>query len=104
METFPRAKLHTLIGNRERAEKRMNMGNSKAEKDYLKHKNEVEEFLKKHPELEKEVEKVEDHFFKILHSNFKVSCSSVWLEHLLSNRRSKVRILSGLQFTIKYFY
>ena len=67
MATHPRGKLHTLIGNREKAEKRMNMDNPKAEKDYLKHKNEVEEFLKEHPELESEVETIENYFSKQLY-------------------------------------
>jgi|GEM_PF-5854929 len=63
----PRSKLHNLIGQRERAEKRWNMGNSKGEVDYQKYKKEVEDLLLEHPELESEVETVEDHFMKLLY-------------------------------------
>jgi len=61
----PRFKLHKLIGQREKAEKRWNMGNPNAEKDYLQYKKEVEDLLKEHPELESAVETVEDHFLKL---------------------------------------
>jgi len=63
----PRYKLHRLIGQRERAEKRFNNGNPNAEKDYHKYKKEVEELLVKFPELESAVETVEDHFIKQLY-------------------------------------
>jgi len=65
--TNPRIELHTLIGQRERAEKRWNMGNPNAEKDYLLYKKQVEDLLKKHPELENAAETVEDHFIKKLY-------------------------------------
>lgn len=63
----PRYQLHHLIGQRERAEKRWNNGNPNAEKDYLQYKKEVEDLLKKNPELEAAVETVENHFFKLLY-------------------------------------
>lgn len=63
----PRSRLHTLIGQRERAEKRWTMGNPNAEKDYLRYKKEVEDLLGEHPELESQVEIVEDHFLKQLY-------------------------------------
>lgn len=62
-----RTTLHKLIGEREKAEKRMNDGNIKAEEDYLTSKKEVEDFLKEHPELKTEVEKIENHFIKKLY-------------------------------------
>ena len=65
----PRSKLHTLIGLREKAEKRFNMmGNPKAEMEYLQYKKEVEDLLKEHSELESAVETVEDYFLKQLYS------------------------------------
>lgn len=64
----PRYELHRLIGEREKAQKRWNYGNPNAEKDYLKYKKEVEELLKKHPELESAVEAVEEHFLKKLYT------------------------------------
>jgi|AntRauTorcE11897_2_1112592.scaffolds.fasta_scaffold130698_2 predicted nuclease with TOPRIM domain len=63
----PRSELHTLIGKRERMEKRVNMGNSSAEKKFIQYKKEVEDFLEKHPELKDQVEIIEDHFFKQLY-------------------------------------
>ncbi len=63
----PRARLHTLIGQREKAEKRWLNGNPNAEKDYLQYKKEVESLLAEHPELESAVETVEDYFFKELY-------------------------------------
>lgn len=66
MET-PRGTLHTLIGQREKADKRFSMGNPNAETDYLLYKKKVEDFLKEHPELESEVETIEDHFLKQLY-------------------------------------
>lgn len=68
MSDSPRTQLHTLIGQREGSEKRWNNGNPNAETDYLKYKKEVEELLKKNPELQSEVETIEDHFFKQLYS------------------------------------
>ncbi|MDD2680987.1 MAG: hypothetical protein PHE20_02660 [Patescibacteria group bacterium] len=43
------------------------MGNPNAEKDYLRYKKEVEDLLGEHPELESQVEIVEDHFLKQLY-------------------------------------
>ncbi|OQA37923.1 MAG: hypothetical protein BWY51_00992 [Parcubacteria group bacterium ADurb.Bin316] len=63
-----RSQLHTLIGNRERAEKRWTFTfNSEAEGLYKKAKKDVEDFLKEHPEMKPFVETVEDHFYKILY-------------------------------------
>lgn len=64
----PRYTLHRLIGARERAEKRANFGNPKAQAELPDYEKAVDDFLKLHPELESEVETIEDHFFKLLYS------------------------------------
>lgn len=61
-----RSKLQWLIGQRERAEKIAENGNTHLQIDYLRLKKEVEEFLQKHPELEECVEVIEDYFHKEL--------------------------------------
>jgi hypothetical protein len=67
MGVSPRSRLHTLIGQRERAEKRWTMGNPNAEKDYLQYKKEIEDLLREYPELESQVEIIEDYFLKQLY-------------------------------------
>lgn len=68
MKKSPRATLHTLIGEREKAEKRKLYGNPKAEKDFSEASKKVDEFLKLHPELEEEVDVIEEHFMKKLYN------------------------------------
>lgn len=68
METKnPRHILHKLIGDREKCEKRADFGSSKAQDELPKFQQAVKDFLKVHPELDSEVEKIEEHFFKILY-------------------------------------
>jgi thiamine kinase-like enzyme len=63
-----RGELHTLIGLRERLEKRNSfMPNPETERKLKKAEEEVEEFLEKHPELKDQVETIEDHFTKKLY-------------------------------------
>ena len=61
-----RGQLHTLIGNRARAEKKdyMRPGIPHFEKALTDAKEEVEKFLKEHPELMDEVAIFEDYFLK----------------------------------------
>ncbi len=67
-ENSPRYELHRLIGMREKANKRMSMGNPNAQVDFDEAEKALKELLQKNPELESEVEKVEDHFEKRLYS------------------------------------
>ena len=67
-ENTPRTELHRLIGIRERAEKSISNGNPNKQKDYDEAEKDVKELLLQHPELEVEVETVEEHFIKLLYS------------------------------------
>lgn len=63
----PESRLHSLIGQRERARKKWESGDPDAEAYYNMHKNNVNELLRKHPELESKVQTFENHFFKKLY-------------------------------------
>ncbi len=68
-EIAPRTQLHDLIREMYRAYKLSNMGDpNDSEAKYKKLEKEVEEFLKKHPELKSEVDKIKDHFDKKFYS------------------------------------
>ncbi|MFZ4631810.1 MAG: hypothetical protein ACOYL8_01215 [Patescibacteria group bacterium] len=59
--------LHTLIGKREKAWKRASFGNTKAEEEHRVYEKEVQELLKANPELESQVDIVEEHFLNQLY-------------------------------------
>lgn len=59
-------KLFKLIGKREKAQKRWDNGDLSAEKDYRAYKKDVEDLIKKHPEIASHMVVAEDYFNRVL--------------------------------------